>query len=69
MRLFVGLSLPNEIRLALGHLMFGLDGVRWVKPENLHLTVRFIGDVSLSDSVDLDLILSAINSEPFKLQF
>lgn len=69
MRLFVGLSFAHEIRLVLGHLASGLDSVRWVKSENLHLTLRFIGDVSIGDAADLDLMLSAIDSEPFDLQF
>ena len=68
MRLFVGLSFTNEIQLALSHLASGLDGVRWVKPENLHLTLRFVGDVSFREAVDLDWFLSTIDSEPFNLQ-
>ena len=69
MRLFVGLSFTNKIRQRLSHLASGLDNVRWVQPENYHLTLRFIGDVSAQDAVDLDLILGAIDSEPFNLQF
>ena len=69
MRLFVGLSLTNTIRQRLGYLASGLDNARWVKPENYHLTLRFIGEASAQDAADLDFILSAINSESFHLQF
>ena len=69
MRLFVGLSLTNTIRERLSYLASGLDNARWVKPENYHLTLRFIGDLSAQDAADLDLILRAISSELFHLQF
>jgi 2'-5' RNA ligase len=69
MRLFVGLSFTNKIRQRLGHLASGLENLRWVQPENYHLTLRFIGDVSAQDAFDLDLILGAIGSEPFNLKF
>ncbi len=65
MRLFVGLSIPNEILQNLGVLASGLDGARWVKPESLHLTLRFIGGVSTRDAADLDTALSTIIEPAF----
>lgn len=48
MRLFVAVDVPDEIKEvisnALEGLRSGVEGVRWVKPENIHLTVKFIGD-------------------------
>jgi len=49
MRLFLAVVPPVEVRLA----AFGLleptrrpgDGISWVKPENLHYTLRFLGEV------------------------
>ena len=46
MRLFVGLSLPGDIRARLRGLEGGLSGARWIADENLHLSLRFIGDVT-----------------------
>jgi 2'-5' RNA ligase len=47
-RLFVALALPPRIREALsrraGELMTGARGWRLVPQENLHLTLRFLGD-------------------------
>ncbi len=47
-RLFIAFSLPNEIRNELGSIIEALrsenDGIKWVRPENIHLTLRFIGD-------------------------
>ena len=44
MRLFVGIPLPEDVRARLGELKGGLLGARWVRPENLHLSLRFIGE-------------------------
>ncbi len=49
LRLFAAILLTNEVRTALGRLQRQLaatcDGVRWVKEEGLHLTVKFLGEV------------------------
>ena len=68
MRLFVGLSFSENIRRSLGCLLSGLDNARWVKPENFHLTLRFIGDVNSRDAADLDSILASIYGETFNLE-
>jgi len=48
MRIFVAVDVPDEIKgvisTAFEGLKSGVEGVRWVKPENIHLTVKFIGD-------------------------
>ena len=54
-RLFVALEIPETLRTkldALGQYLrrFNL-GARWVKPEGLHLTLKFLGDTS-PDQVD-----------------
>lgn len=50
MRLFAAIELPEASRTALHDLILKLrsptGGVSWVKPENMHLTLRFYGDVS-----------------------
>jgi len=48
LRLFVAADIPLEIRELLDSTMKRLRGegidARWVKPENLHLTLKFIGE-------------------------
>ena len=50
MRTFVAVSLDDEIRLPLAKMLrelapqFG-DAVKWVGPQNIHLTVKFLGQV------------------------
>lgn len=58
-RLFVALALPELLRNQLMWLGGGVPGARWVKPENLHLTLRFIGEVDSGTADDLDAALAA----------
>ncbi len=49
-RAFIAVQLANEVRDALGEVTRSLSGraphgvVRWVRPEQMHLTLRFLGD-------------------------
>ena len=50
-RAFLALQLPDEVTAALGHLAdqvarAGVGGLRPVRPENMHLTLKFFGNVS-----------------------
>jgi len=45
-RLFVALRPPLAMRERLRATMHGLAGARWQSDEQLHLTLRFIGDVN-----------------------
>ncbi len=48
LRTFVALELPRTVRAALGELQEGLRrhrlAVRWVRPDGIHLTLKFLGD-------------------------
>jgi len=73
-RIFVALDLTDEVRRALGDLIARLRpecrGARWVRPESMHLTLKFIGQ---TDSQKLDSIrdaLAAVQSDqPVEMQF
>ena len=49
MRLFIAVPLPDQVRAALGQLQERLAeaqaDVKWVEPANLHLTLKFLGDM------------------------
>ncbi|MEX2450650.1 MAG: RNA 2',3'-cyclic phosphodiesterase [Rhodospirillales bacterium] len=68
MRLFIGLALPREVRLALAAVQYGLPGARWVKPESLHMTLRFLGDVDRGQAEDIDSALADIVLPSFDLE-
>ena len=77
-RAFIAIELPAEIQQRLDMVarqvrggLGGLPGstVRWVSAENIHLTLKFLGDVSLAN---LDLLKEMLQAEakehpPFEL--
>jgi 2'-5' RNA ligase len=64
-RLFVALGLPSSLTDRLQSICHGLQGARWVDPENLHLTLRFIGEVSGPERNDIETILAEIEAPAF----
>jgi 2'-5' RNA ligase len=48
-RCFVAIELPDEVRMSLGALQGEFSdlgkAVRWVRPDSIHLTLKFLGDV------------------------
>ena len=67
-RLFVAIDLPTPVKNRLAPLCFGLPGARWVEPEQLHLTLRFIGDVDAMVFQDVREALAEVRSELFPLR-
>lgn len=66
-RLFVAIELPGEVRDRLAMLGAGVENARWVPPENLHLSLRFIGEVHEPVVEDIIPALSRIRMKPFAL--
>ena len=66
-RLFVGLRLPAPIRDQLLALGGGIPGARWQDEEQLHITLRFIGDVDERAAEDAALALSAVHWPPVEI--
>ena len=49
-RSFIAIELSDELKLKLGQLedslkTAGIYGVRWVNPESIHLTLKFLGNI------------------------
>lgn len=67
-RLFVALALPDAALDALRPIMAGLPGARWEPRENLHLTIRFVGEVDGGAFADIAEGLAEIAAPAFDLQ-
>jgi 2'-5' RNA ligase len=48
MRIFIGIDLDPEVRARIERFLEGVEGfapdARWVRPESLHITLKFIGE-------------------------
>ena len=66
-RLFLALDLPDDVRQRLAGICNGVPGVRWVAAQNLHLTLRFIGEVEEPRLPDIDAALSSVRSPAFEM--
>jgi 2'-5' RNA ligase len=66
MRLFVALDFPDNVRQALRDLMEKLRresrGARWVRPEGMHITLKFLGETDVKKLPEIRSALGAINS-------
>jgi 2'-5' RNA ligase len=67
-RLFVALPLPDCVAETLLALQSGVPGARWSTREQLHLTLRFIGEVDGRDAQAIDDALATISAPRFTLE-
>jgi 2'-5' RNA ligase len=62
LRAFVAIELPEKIQGDIRSLQRAFAAhrlnIRWVKPVNLHLTIKFLGDIEPSDMEPLGRVLS-----------
>jgi len=66
-RLFVAIDLPDSVKGEIAALTSRLAGVRLVFPEQLHLTLRFIGEVEEQTMLAIKDSLSSVTSPPLTL--
>jgi 2'-5' RNA ligase len=68
MRLFVALPIPQVVAQSIMLIQGGVPGARWQAREQLHLTLRFIGEVDGREAAMLDDALATIAAPAFNLQ-
>lgn len=66
-RLFVAIRPPAAIRARLLAAMGGISGARWLDDEQIHLTLRFIGEVDRHAAEDIQAALGSIHHPRFEL--
>jgi len=69
MRVFIAIELPAEIQRALANVQNELksatNSARWVAPESIHLTLKFIGEISNQRIAEIDAALMGLIWKPF----
>ena len=75
-RLFVACEVPDEVKEAIGETIEGLrkksgPAVRWIKPEGVHVTLKFLGEVPVKKlpAVKLAIQEAVVGHSPFELEF
>lgn len=74
LRAFIAIELPPETQKKLGQVIQKLQeqlqgvSIRWVKPHNIHLTLKFLGEVSLNnlEAIKETLVREAAEVPPFE---
>lgn len=69
MRVFIAIELPADIRTGLAELQKELrpltSTARWVAPESIHITLKFIGEVAGPRIEPIDRALFGLTRKPF----
>ncbi|MFZ3215534.1 MAG: RNA 2',3'-cyclic phosphodiesterase [Candidatus Acidiferrales bacterium] len=74
MRLFVAFDLPGAVRGALADLIQRLKpecrAARWVRPESMHVTLKFLGETEPQKVADVRVALAPLRSaQPVDMEF
>jgi 2'-5' RNA ligase len=67
LRLFAAIELPDDVTLRVATLTGGLPDARWVARENLHITLRFIGEVDEETAEDIDAALGGVHAQAVEI--
>ena len=73
MRTFIAIELSNEIKETLAqiesHLKYSNADVKWVESGNIHLTLKFLGEIDEKKSEEVRAVLDSIakTTAPFEL--
>jgi len=61
-RVFLAIDLPGDVKEQImaiqNKLKFLLEGVRWVRPEAIHLTLKFFGDIRSDDTARISEMIA-----------
>ncbi len=67
-RLFAAIAMPDEIALTLDRVRQPTPGARWIPPADMHLTLRFVGDIGNAQARDFAGELARIELPAFTLK-
>ena len=73
MRIFIALDIDDDIRQRIQRFIEGVIGfapdARWVRPESLHVTLKFVGEKPVEVVEEIKSVLSSIHSGSVELTF
>ena len=73
MRIFIALDIDDAIRERIERFMEGVRGfapeARWVRPESLHVTLKFIGEKPADAVEQIKQALSSVHVQKIELNF
>jgi len=73
MRIFIALDIDDAIRQSITRFLDGVRGfapdARWVRPESLHVTLKFIGEKPADKVEEIKRSLALVKFQPFDLSF
>jgi len=71
MRIFIALDIDDAIRERIQRFLEGVRGfapdARWVRPESLHVTLKFIGEKPTQAVEEIKSALSSVQSQSFEV--
>src|SRR5260370_12386021 len=71
MRIFIALDIDEAIRQRIARFMDGVRGfapdARWVRPESLHITLKFIGETAPQNVDQIKEALKAVESNAIEM--
>ena len=75
-RLFVACEVPDDVKDTIGEVIEGLrqksgTDVRWIRPEGVHVTLKFLGEVNTKKlpAIKLAIQEAVVGHSPFELEF
>jgi 2'-5' RNA ligase len=75
MRTFIAIDLDKEIKNSISEFIRELDKgdrhIKWIKPQGMHLTLKFLGDITKEQTAGVESVLqmTAKGRNPFGLGF
>ena len=74
-RSFIAIELPRNVKKGLEQIEYkmkqgGYAGIKWVNPEGIHVTLKFLGNISSGQIIEISKVLKETTQEiyPFHLE-
>ncbi len=63
----IALPLPSSFYSLFERISYGVPSALWRDPTSLHLTLKYLGEISHADEIDVKQILGTLDYPPFTL--